>query len=78
MKKILFLLLIMMATMTSADFLDAGEAYEQENYPQAIKAYQALAKLGHHESQYNLAVMYFLGQGTEKNPIQAYAWPGLH
>ncbi len=77
MKKIIILILITFASITSADFLDAGEAYEQKNYPKALIEYQAIANLGHHEAQHNLAVMHFLGQGTEKNLVQAYAWAAL-
>ena len=77
MKNTLILLLLAFTSFAFADFLDAGEAYENENYDQALSEYQALAKLGHHEAQHNLAVMHFLGQGTEKNPVQAFAWAGL-
>lgn len=77
MKRTLILLCLTFTSVAFADFLDAGEAYEQKDYLTALKEYQALAELGHHESQHNLAVMHFLGQGTEKNPVQAYAWAGL-
>lgn len=77
MKQIITVLALMFNCVAYGDFLDAGEAYEQTDYSTALKEYQALAKLGHHEAQHNLAVMYFLGQGTEKNPAQAFAWAGL-
>ncbi|GAA4817481.1 hypothetical protein GCM10011365_12910 [Marinicella pacifica] len=77
MKIASILCFLLSTSAASADFLDAGEAYEQKNYPTALKEYQALAKLGHHEAQHNLAVMHYLGQGTDKNPVQAYAWATL-
>jgi TonB family C-terminal domain len=77
MKYLYLLILLLFNSFAMADFLDAVEAYEIKNYSQALKEYQTIAKLGHHEAQHNLAVMYFLGQGTKKNPIQAYAWATL-
>ncbi len=77
MKNTLVCMLILLSAVAAADFLDATEAYEKKDYLTAFKEYQALAKLGHHEAQHNLAVMYYLGQGTEKNPVQAYAWSSL-
>jgi len=77
MNKLFILLFLTFSSVAYADFLDASEAYENNNFDQALSEYQALAKLGHHEAQHNLAVMHFLGQGTEKNPLQAYAWAGL-
>lgn len=77
MKCFYLLFFFLISPLAMADFLDAGEAYENQYYDQALREYQALAKLGHHEAQHNLAVMHFLGQGTEKNSVQAYAWAGL-
>ncbi|MCX7544562.1 TonB family protein [Marinicella gelatinilytica] len=77
MKKLSVFIMLALTSVACADFLDAAEAYEQQDYPTALQEYQALAQLGHHEAQHNLAVMHFLGQGTEKNPIQAYAWATL-
>lgn len=77
MKYLYPLLLMLVMPLAMADFIDASEAYENKNYSQAFKEFQSLAKLGHHEAQHNLAVMHFFGQGTEKNPIQAYAWASL-
>jgi len=46
----------------------------QSDYADAFAYWQPLAQQGNPEAQYTLALMYDLGQGTEKNPEQAITW----
>lgn len=60
-----------------ADFNRAVENFAAERYQLALKEFSSLAALGHAGSQFNLGAMYFLGQGVDKNTVEAYAWIAL-
>lgn len=60
-----------------ADLLSATLDYHQGKYKAAQQEFMSLAKLGNADAIYNIAVMHLHGQGTEKNPAQAYAWFSL-
>ncbi len=49
-------------------------AYDKGHYSKAFKIWQALAKQGDELSQFNLGVMYSLGEGTEKSGSRAIKW----
>ena len=55
-------------------FIQALEAYQAENYAQALELYSQSAIKGYSKSQFNLALMYYNGKGTDKNDIEAHAW----
>lgn len=79
-KKIQFTLtLLSMLTCftTSADILDARNAYDNKDYESAFTQYMELARLGNGQARYNVAVMYFKGQGTDKDLAKAYGWAQL-
>jgi TonB family protein len=61
----------------AADFNRAVENFAAERYQVALKEFSSLAVLGHAGSQFNVGAMYFLGQGVEKNTLEAYAWIAL-
>lgn len=60
--------------LSHADFSSAMFNYEAKKFPEAMKEFKRLASLGHKDSQFNLGVMYFRGEGLEKSPAEAYAW----
>jgi uncharacterized protein len=51
--------------------------YQAKDYPSALAEFRRLAEIGDHGSQFNIGVMYFRGEGVERDPIQAYAWMAL-
>lgn len=54
---------------------DAGiAAYQANNLPLAYKEFLTAAKEGHSDSQYNVALMYELGIGIDKNEKEAVNW----
>lgn len=61
----------------SADFNRAVENFAAERYQPAMEEFARLAELGHTGSQFNVGAMYFLGQGVDKNIIEAYGWIAL-
>jgi len=49
-------------------------AYEQGNYEVALKQFTQLAQQNNAEAQYNLAFMYFGGEGVPQNDSKAAHW----
>lgn len=77
MKKLLALTFLLFTSLSQADFIDAQKYYESKDFEKAYSEFIQLAKLGNRKSQYNVALMYYNGQGTDKNLIEAYAWVSL-
>ena len=48
--------------------------YRKNDYEQALNKFEKLSDLGESKSQYNLAVMYYKGQGIPQNFNKAYYW----
>ncbi len=74
MKTILITLLCLSVSTSHADFRDAQENYEKENFKLAYDEFLVLAKFGNLKAQHNVAVMLANGQGVEQNLPQAYSW----
>jgi TPR repeat protein len=76
MKIILKILLTITLTGTSSalagDMIKAFEAYNSGEYRVAMAEWKKLAKVGDEVAQTSLAIMYQLGQGTEKNNNAAF------
>ena len=73
----LFVLLFVVSTSSlvwSADFQKELSAYKSGDYETALYEWNILAEMGDMTSQYNLGVMYFLGQGTNQNYDEAVKW----
>jgi hypothetical protein len=70
-----FVFLFMLVTQAIADRLsDAQNAYSMGDYAKAAQLYLPLAKQGQVKAQLSLGVMYYLGQGVEKNDQDATKW----
>lgn len=70
-------LFILSIPFAYADFDSAMGLYEAKNFSDSMAEFKRLSSLGHKQSQLNLGVMYFRGEGVEKNPVEAYAWAAL-
>ena len=46
-------------------------------FPAAAVWYRRAAEQGHGSAQYNLAQMYFDGNGVERDPVLAHVWADL-
>jgi TPR repeat protein len=75
--KIVFCLVFIIATKAQADFVSAVKNYNERKFPEAMLEFQRTAALGHKQSQLNIGVMYFRGEGATKNIVDAYAWTAL-
>ena len=77
MKRILFLLVALQASLANADFYKALDKYAEGHYQQAYDSFYEMAKLGEKRAQFNLGVMFYHGQHVEKDINQAYGWMKL-
>jgi TPR repeat protein len=79
MNKYIAVLLLTISTLpfgTSAlaDFQKGLDAYDREDYATALKEWEILAEEGDPSSQYNLGVMYRMGNGVAKDDKEAVKW----
>ncbi len=74
MTKILLTISCLLSFVAHADFFDAQDNYDNGNFKQAFNEFSDLSKLGNRQAQFNIALMNYLGQGTEKNIPTAFAW----
>ena len=65
------------AVSSYADTFEAQLAYNAKNYDRAFKEFLDAAQLGEPNAAYGVAAMYFRGEGTPRNYIDAYAWATL-
>lgn len=56
---------------------EGNHAYAKGLYGAAMEHYKISARWADKISQYNIGVMYYLGQGTERDPATAWAWFAL-
>ena len=71
---LLFLIIALAAPVAAQDF-DAGlEAIERGDYAAALREFRPLAGQGDASAQYNLGVMYFVGQGVPQDYTDATKW----
>jgi len=69
-----FTILICGSLSTGADLESAKRAYQQKDYPTAVKEFTPLAERGNGDAQLSLGKMYLLGQGVPRDPEQAIKW----
>lgn len=70
----LLLLAILSTSTLQADYEDGVNAAQAGDYATALKEFTAAAEAGLDLAQYNLAILYFTGQGVEQNPAEALRW----
>jgi len=69
--------LVLLCGSARADLHSASEAYQKNDFATAFREFRELAELGQPKAQYNLAVMYARGEGTEPSHTYAHAWASL-
>jgi len=65
------------AGQARADFAAAEAAYANKDVAGAFEQFLELAKLGHAQSQENVAVMYVTGDGVKRDNVLGYAWASI-
>ena len=74
-KAALIAIALALAVPVAAQDIDAGfEAYQRGDYAAALREYRPLAEQGNASAQYNLGVMYVLGQGLPQDYANAVTW----
>lgn len=68
------LLLLLTASVTLADFDSANLVYENGDYPTALREFTKLANAGVPAAQYNLAFMFYGGEGVVQDYSKAFYW----
>ena len=56
------------------DSVEALQAFRKGDYATAFREWQAAARQGHPEAEYNLGLMYLKGLGVPKDPEEAFRW----
>jgi hypothetical protein len=74
LKTILFPLLLLTVLSVSATMEDVQQAFKDKNYKQVFKLIQPYAESGNVVAQYNLAMMYAKGDGTDVDDKKAVHW----
>lgn len=65
---------LLFSTLLHADMLDALKHYELKDYPKASAEFSALLPLGNELAAFNLAVMFYKGEGTKADAVKALAY----
>lgn len=73
-KLITGMLFLALNAWAHAGFLEAEEAHDKGDYLTAITEYKLLAEKGEVKAQYNLGIMYLLGQGVPHDSKEAATW----
>jgi TPR repeat protein len=68
------ILALVTASSAMADFDRGMSAYRTGDYDRAWKEFHVDAIEGHATAQFNIGVMYYRGEGVERDLVQAYAW----
>ncbi len=71
------LLFSLAAPATSGPFAVGLAAYEQEDYPTALKVWKPLAELGHAGAQNHLGIMYYFGHAVAQDYVLAHMWTNI-
>ncbi len=71
------LLVVQLAAPAWAGFNEGLAAYKRGDYATALSEWRASAQEGHAAAQYDLGLMYYLGEGVEADPTLAYFWFSL-
>jgi hypothetical protein len=70
--------LVLTATLASpaafADYEEGVTAAQNGDYATALREFTAAAETGLDLAQYNLGILYYLGQGVEQNYAEALRW----
>jgi hypothetical protein len=57
-----------------ADFDDGMTAYRAKDFELAFQEFKAEAIKGHQTAQFNIGVMYYRGEGVDKDLVRAFSW----
>lgn len=73
-KRLFAACLVAVATVSYGDYEQGLEAAQNGDYATALHEFTLAAEEGMVLAQYNLAILYFAGQGVEQNYEEAFKW----
>ncbi len=71
------LLAALAGTAVAGPFEDAVSAHDRGDYTTALREFRVLAEQGNPVAQFDLGIMYEIGQGVPTDLVQAYMWFSL-
>lgn len=77
MHRVIFILLLAVVSNSAAKagaLEDGAVAYERHDYKKALKIFRSAAQQGDASAQYNLGVLYNMGQGIPRDKAEALKW----
>ena len=74
MRKSLLAASLLFSTLAQADLLDALQHYDKKDYAKATAEFTELLPLGNEVAAFNLAVMFYKGEGATADPVKALAY----
>jgi TonB family protein len=74
MRAALLLASLAFSSLIQADMLDALKHYDEKDYPKASQEFSELLPLGNELAAFNLAVMFYKGEGTKADQVKALAY----
>lgn len=69
-----FAVVLLACPALAGDFEDGMTAYERKDYAKALPLLRKAADQGVASAQFNLGVMYLVGQGVTRDDKQAVSW----
>lgn len=69
-----FLLALVSGSVVAQTFQDGSDAVERGDFTSAYGIWKHLANEGDSYAQFNLGVLYYVGQGVAKNDVRAVFW----
>ena len=65
---------VMVGQPALADFDSGMAAYRAHDFKQAFEEFYQEAVQGHETAQFNVGVLYYRGEGTERDLVKAFSW----
>lgn len=75
--RLALLTFLLSAHAAMADFDAAMTFYQKRDFNSAFSELKRLAEIGDHDAQFNVGVMYYRGEGVEKNAALGFSWISL-
>jgi len=71
---VLCFLFLFSGSVYGGDFQDATDAYNRQDYKEAVRLYRLSAEQGNALAQYNLGMVYKNGEGVPQDDTLAHMW----
>lgn len=73
----LVLLVVLAGAAVAGPFEDGVSAFDRGDHSEAVRSWRVIAEKGDADAQYNLGVMYAVGNGVPQDYVLAHMWFNL-